>query len=229
MCTKRGIVKKTALEQYSNVRQNGIIAINIVEGDDLLDVKLTDGNSNIIIGISNGKAIRFHEQKVRPVGRNSIGVQGVDFDGENDRVVGMVATSNPEATLLVVSEKGYGKRTDLEDYRITNRGGKGVTSLKVTEKTGEMVAIIDAQDNQDLIIMTKNGIVIRTPIAAMRVMGRATQGVRLIRLNETDEIASITTVESVGGEEIVATMPLESETDTTDTAIDTTPDAPITE
>jgi len=197
MCTKRGIVKKTELSEYANVRQNGIIAINIAEGDDLFDVQLTDGNCNVIIGINNGLAIRFDEEKVRPMGRGATGVIGVDFDPETARVVGMVTTSNPNATILVVSQNGYGKRTDLEDYRLTNRGGKGVTTLKVTEKTGELTGIVDADDNADLMIITKNGIVIRMPMSSISIIGRATQGVRLIRLNEGDEIASIAKIDVV--------------------------------
>ncbi|MCS7003976.1 MAG: DNA gyrase subunit A [Cytophagales bacterium] len=197
MCTKKGIVKKTELSEYANIRQSGIIAIHIAENDELYDAQLTDGKCNVIIGISNGMAIRFDEEKVRPMGRNATGVIGVDFDVEKDRIIGMVTTSNPHATILVVSQKGYGKRTELEDYRLTNRGGKGVTTLKVTEKTGELAGILVADDSSDLMIITKNGIAIRMPMASISVIGRATQGVRLIRLNEGDEIASVTRIEAV--------------------------------
>lgn len=211
MATEQGTIKKTLLEEYSRPRQNGINAINIVEGDRLLDVKLTTGKSEIIMALRSGRAIRFNEEKVRAVGRNSIGVRGVTLEEEDatDKVVGLVTIDNPkETTLLVVSEKGYGKRTyivDPEDgedvYRVTNRGGKGVKTLNITEKTGKIVALMDITDNDDLMIINKSGITIRMKAADLRVMGRNTQGVRLIKLSETDEISSIAKIERMEGEE----------------------------
>jgi DNA gyrase subunit A len=210
MCTEKGTIKKTLLEEYSRPRQNGINAINIVEGDKLLDVKLTNGNCEIIMALRCGRAIRFHESTVRAVGRNSIGVRGVTLDQDpNDKVVGLVTLPNPkEATLLVVSEKGYGKRTYLVDpedgedvYRITNRGGKGVKTLNVTDKTGHLVALMDVTDNDDLMIINKSGITIRMAVSDLRVIGRVSQGVRLIKLNETDAISSIAKIEKMEGEE----------------------------
>jgi len=208
MCTKRGTIKKTSLEAYSRPRANGINAININEGDQLLEACLTDGNSEILMGLRSGRAIRFNESTVRPMGRTATGVRGVTLAGENDEVVGMISVNNKEVTVLVVSEKGYGKRTDIDDYRVTNRGGKGVKTLNVTEKTGQLVAIKDVTDTDDLMIINKSGIVIRIAVSLLRVMGRATQGVRLINLKESDQIASITKVdhddeENNEGEEIV--------------------------
>lgn len=209
MATEQGTIKKTLLEEYSRPRQNGINAINIVEGDRLLDVKLTTGKSEIIMALRSGRAIRFSEDAVRAVGRNSIGVRGVTLENEEDRVVGLVTVNEPkETTLLVVSEKGYGKRTfivDPEDgedvYRVTNRGGKGVKTLNITEKTGKIVAMMDITDNDDLMIINKSGITIRMKASNLRVMGRATQGVRLIKLSETDEISSIAKIEKMEGDE----------------------------
>ncbi|PPL00132.1 DNA gyrase subunit A [Parapedobacter indicus] len=195
MCTKRGTIKKTSLEAYSRPRANGINAININEGDQLLEACLTDGNSEIVMALRSGRAIRFNESTVRPMGRTATGVRGVTLAGPNDEVVGMISVNNSEITVLVVSEKGYGKRTDIEDYRVTNRGGKGVKTINVTEKTGELVAIKDVTDNDDLMIINKSGIVIRIAVSELRVMGRATQGVRLISLKGDDEIASVTKVE----------------------------------
>ena len=195
MCTKRGTIKKTSLEAYSRPRANGINAININEGDQLLEACLTDGNSEIVMALRSGRAIRFNESTVRPMGRTATGVRGVTLAGPNDEVVGMISVNNSEVTVLVVSEKGYGKRTDIEDYRVTNRGGKGVKTINVTEKTGNLVAIKDVTDNDDLMIINKSGIVIRIAISELRVMGRATQGVRLISLKGDDEIASVTKVE----------------------------------
>ena len=195
MCTKKGVVKKTFLEAYSRPRQNGINAINIKDGDQLLEAKLTAGISDIMIAIKSGKAIRFHENKVRTVGRNSQGVKGISI-AENDEVVGMVCVENEEEDILVVSEKGYGKRSKIIDYRITNRGGKGVKTINITEKTGKLIAIKGVIETDDLMIITKNGITIRLAVSDMRVMGRATQGVRLMHLKENDEIASITYVEA---------------------------------
>jgi DNA gyrase subunit A len=196
MCTKNGIIKKTTVEAYSRPRANGINAISIREGDELLEAKLTNGNSEVILAKKSGKAIRFNESKVRPMGRNASGVMGVRLENDQDEVVGMICVS-PEVegtSILVVSEKGYGKRSDLEDYRITGRGGKGVKTLNVTDKTGKLVSIKDVTDNDDLMIINKSGITIRMSVVDLRVMGRATQGVRLIKMRETDEIASVAKV-----------------------------------
>ncbi|WP_262248009.1 DNA gyrase subunit A [Parapedobacter soli] len=202
MCTKRGTIKKTSLEAYSRPRANGINAININEGDQLLEACLTDGNSEIVMALKSGRAIRFNESTVRPMGRTATGVRGITLAGPDDEVVGMISVNNSDVTVLVVSEKGYGKRTDIEDYRVTNRGGKGVKTINVTEKTGKLVAIKGVTDNDDLMIINKSGIVIRIAVDELRVMGRATQGVRLITLNDDDEIASITKVEREEEDEI---------------------------
>ena len=203
MCTKRGTIKKTSLEAYSRPRANGINAININEGDQLLEACLTDGNSEIVMALKSGRAIRFNESTVRPMGRTATGVRGISLTGPDDEVVGMISVNNYETTVLVVSEKGYGKRTDIEDYRVTNRGGKGVKTINVTDKTGKLVAIKDVTDNDDLMIINKSGIVIRIAANELRVMGRATQGVRLISLKGDDEIASITKVEREEEDEFV--------------------------
>ncbi len=195
MCTKKGTIKKTSLEAYSRPRANGINAININEGDQLLEACMTDGKSEIVMALRSGRAIRFNESKVRPMGRNATGVRGVTLASEKDEVIGMISINNPEITVLVVSEKGYGKRTDIDDYRVTNRGGKGVKTINVTEKTGELVAIKDVTDTDDLMIINKSGIVIRIGVGDLRVMGRATQGVRLITFKGDDSIASIAKVE----------------------------------
>ncbi len=195
MCTKKGIIKKTSLEAYSRVRSNGINAININEGDQLLEAKLTNGSSEILMALRSGRAIRFNESKVRPMGRTATGVRGIYLDTNNDEVVGMISVNDPETTVLVVSEKGYGKRTDIEDYRVTNRGGKGVRTLNITEKTGLLVAIKDVTDKDDLMIINRSGIIIRIAMNNLRSVGRATQGVRLISLKEGDAIASVATIE----------------------------------
>ena len=195
MCTKKGTIKKTSLEAYSRPRANGINAININEGDQLLEACMTTGESEIVMALRSGRAIRFNESTVRPMGRTATGVRGITLANAKDEVVGMISINNPEVTVLVVSENGYGKRTDIEDYRITNRGGKGVKTINVTEKTGELVAIKDVTDNDDLMIINKSGIVIRIGLSDLRVMGRATQGVRLITFKGNDSIASITKVE----------------------------------
>ncbi|WP_214226494.1 DNA gyrase subunit A [Pedobacter sp. B4-66] len=195
MCTKKGTIKKTSLEAYSRPRVNGINAININEGDQLLEASLTTGTSEIVMALRSGRAIRFNEEKVRPMGRTATGVRGVTLAHENDEVVGMIAVNDPGATVLVVSEKGYGKRTDIEDYRVTNRGGKGVKTINVTEKTGTLVAIKNVTDADDLMIINKSGIVIRIVVSELRVMGRATQGVRLINLKGNDEIASVARID----------------------------------
>uniref|UniRef100_UPI0040486B86 DNA gyrase subunit A n=1 Tax=Roseivirga sp. TaxID=1964215 RepID=UPI0040486B86 len=191
MCTEQGTIKKTSLEAYSRPRTNGINAITINEGDRLLEVKFTNGDNHIIIGAKSGRAIHFHESDVRPMGRNAAGVRAVRLANAEDRVIGMVCVSREEANLLVVSEKGYGKRSLIDDYRITKRGGKGVKTINITEKTGNLVAIKEVVDSDDLMIINKSGITIRISVESMRVMGRATQGVKLIRLNEGDEISSV--------------------------------------
>ena len=193
-CTKNGIIKKTTLRAYSNVRQGGVNAIEIREGDTLVQVSMTDGKSEIVLATKEGKAIRFNETKVRAVGRVASGVIGVDLaeDGSNE-VIGMITVNpdNKEETIMVLSEKGYGKRTDLEDYRVTNRGGKGVNTLKITEKTGNLVGIQNVTDNDHVMIINKSGVAIRIAVDSLRVMGRATQGVRLIKLDSKDSIAAI--------------------------------------
>ncbi len=195
MCTKKGTIKKTSLEAYSRPRVNGINAININEGDQLLEATLTTGTSEIVMALRSGRAIRFNESTVRPMGRTATGVRGVTLAHDKDEVVGMIAIDDPSATVLVVSEKGYGKRTDIDDYRVTNRGGKGVKTINVTEKTGALVAIKNVTDADDLMIINKSGIVIRIVVSELRVMGRATQGVRLITLKGNDEIASVAKIE----------------------------------
>ncbi|MBR9855478.1 MAG: DNA gyrase subunit A [Algicola sp.] len=194
MATKKGTVKKTSLEQYSRPRQNGINAITIKDGDELLEAKLTTGTSQIFLGLKSGKAIRFEESKTRPMGRNASGVRGVTLADDNDEVVGMVSVHNFEDDILVVSERGYGKRSNIDDYRITNRGGKGVKTISITEKTGGLVAIKNVTDTDDLMIINKSGIAIRMGVEDLRVMGRATQGVRLINLKDNDSIAAVAKV-----------------------------------
>src|SRR5258708_500386 len=203
MCTRKGTIKKTSLEAYSRPRANGINAININEGDSLLEANLTSGTSEIVMALKSGRAIRFNEAKVRPMGRTATGVRGITLENEEDEVVGMISIDNPETTVLVVSEKGYGKRTDIDDYRVTNRGGKGVKTLNVTDKTGKLVAIKGVTDNEDLMIINKSGIIIRIAISELRTMGRATQGVRLITLKGDDEIASVAKIEHDDSEDEV--------------------------
>ena len=202
--TKRGIIKKTSLEAYSRPRANGVNAIIIREGDQLIGVELTNGNSEVLLANRNGRAIRFPENKVREMGRMSTGVRGMTLDGDEDEVVGMICM-NADTTnnVMVISEKGYGKRSPLEDYRVTNRGGKGVKTINVTEKTGKLVAIDAVNDDNDLVIINKSGITLRIKVADIRVQGRATQGVRLINLEKrNDEIASVCCVDSDPEEEI---------------------------
>jgi DNA gyrase subunit A len=195
MCSKKGVIKKTTLEAYSRPRSNGINAITIREGDELLEAKLTDGNMEIIMAKRSGKAIRFNESLVRPMGRTAAGVRGVKLEHDKDEVVGMVCASpSTDETILVVSEKGYGKRTAVEDYRITGRGGKGVKTLSITEKTGDLVSIKLVEEDDELMIINRSGIAIRLSLDNVRVMGRATQGVRLIKLKGTDIIASVAKV-----------------------------------
>jgi len=194
MATKKGQVKKTSLEQYSRPRTNGINAITVRENDELLEAKLTNGNSHIVLAVRSGKAIRFEESKTRPMGRGASGVRGVKLANDKDEVVGMVSVNNMDANILVVSENGYGKRSNLEDYRVTNRGGKGVKTISITEKTGELVSIKTVSDLDDLMIINKSGIAIRMEVVSLRVMGRATQGVRLINLKGNDTIAAVAKV-----------------------------------
>jgi len=198
MCTEDGTIKKTLLEAYSRPRANGIAAITINEGDRLLDVALTNGDNQIIIASKEGKAVRFHESRVRPMGRTAAGVKGIELgdEGTTNKAIGMLCVSNLEKQLMVVSENGYGKRSQIEDYRETNRGAKGVTTLNITEKVGNLVAIKEVSDSDDLMIINKSGIAIRMSVTEIRVAGRNTQGVRLIKLNDGDEISSVTRIES---------------------------------
>lgn len=201
MATKKGIIKKTTLEQYSRPRTNGIIALNIREDDQLVNVKMTNGNQHIVIAAKSGRAIHFHESAVRAMGRTATGVKAIKLNDDKDYVIGMVCASDDKATLLVVSENGYGKRSYLEEYRITNRGGKGVKAMNVTEKTGALVAIKEVDDSDDLMIINKSGIIIRISMDTLRVMGRATQGVKLIRVGADDQISSVEKI-SIEEEEI---------------------------
>ncbi len=194
MATKKGQVKKTSLEKYSRPRANGINAITIREGDELLHAKLTNGNSQIFLAVKSGKAIRFEEGKTRPMGRNASGVRGIRLANENDELVGMVSVNDMDTNILVVSQNGFGKRSNLEDYRITNRGGKGVKTISITEKTGDLVTIKNVTDLDDLMIINKSGIAIRIAVSDLRVMGRATQGVKLINIKENDSIAAVAKV-----------------------------------
>ena len=194
MATKLGQVKKTSLEQYSRPRSNGINAITIKDGDELLEAKLTNGNSQIMLAVQSGKAIRFEESKTRPMGRNASGVRGIRLKDKNDEVVGMISVNDMDANILVVSENGFGKRSSLEDYRLTNRGGKGVKTISITEKTGKLVSLKSVSDNDDLMIINKSGIAIRMQVEDLRVMGRATQGVKVISLKDGDSIAAVAKV-----------------------------------
>jgi len=222
MATKNGVVKKTSLEAYSRPRQNGINAITIKDGDQLLEAKLTNGNSEIILAKKSGKAIRFSEEKVRAVGRTSQGVKGVTLEGKDDEVIGMVCINDPSVNVLVVSEKGYGKRSEVGEYRITNRGGKGVKTLNVTEKTGALIAIKYVTDDNDLMIINRSGLTIRMSVSDLRVMGRATQGVRLINLKGDDAIAAVAKVEiSEDAEDLTEDLNEENE-NTADTGTEPT-------
>lgn len=224
-CTRNGIIKKTKLEAYSRPRQNGVNAINIVEGDQLIEVRLTDGNSHLVLANRNGRAITFHESTVREMGRVATGVRGMrlDEDGQ-DAVIGMIVVNNfQEDTIMVISEQGYGKRSIAEDYRITNRGGKGVATMKITDKTGKVVAIKNVSDDNDLVIINKSGITLRMKVADVRVMGRATQGVRIINLEKrNDEIASVCKVLSATDEVENVTDETVAENVTTNGAVDNT-------
>ena len=194
MCTKKGQVKKTSLEQYSRPRSNGINAITIKDEDELLEAKLTTGNSQVLIAVKSGKCIRFEEGKTRPMGRNASGVRGIRLKDPSDEVIGMISVNDMDSDILVVSENGYGKRSSLEDYRITNRGGKGVKTISITEKTGDLVSIKNVSDGDDLMIINKSGIAIRMEVSDLRVMGRATQGVKLINIKDNDSIAAVAKV-----------------------------------
>jgi DNA gyrase subunit A len=222
LCTKKGIIKKTCLEEFSRPRVNGVNAITINEGDELLAARLTDGNNEVMMAVKSGRAIRFPEEKVRPTGRGAIGVAGIEVDDETDEVVGLVCVSreDKDRTILVVSQQGYGKRTPIDDYRITNRGGKGVKTINVTEKTGSLVGLMDVLEKEDLIITCKSGVTIRTSIADIREAGRATQGVKLIRLDENDEIAATSKIEEQDVPEEGEIAEIESVTDDTSTKSD---------
>jgi DNA gyrase subunit A len=195
LCTSKGTIKKTSLEAYSRPRQNGINAITIREDDHLLEAKMTNDSSEVIMALKSGRAIRFNESTVRPMGRNATGVRGVRLASDDDEVVGMICLENDQYEILVVSENGYGKRSALEDYRVTNRGGKGVKTMNITEKTGNLIAIKNVTDKDDLMIINKSGVLIRLGVAELRIVGRATQGVRLINIREGDAIAAVTKVE----------------------------------
>jgi len=196
LCTKKGIIKKTSLEAYSRPRQNGVIAITIKDGDQLLEASLTDGQSHLLLATKGGKAIRFPEQLVRPIGRTASGVRGISI-GKGDEVIGMVCVNKDEETeILVVSEKGFGKRSVFDDYPVTNRGGKGVKTINITEKTGKLIAVKGVNDNDDLMIINRSGITIRLSVSQIRLSARATQGVKLISLRNGDSIASVDKVET---------------------------------
>jgi DNA gyrase subunit A len=194
LCSTKGIIKKTSLEAYSRPRTNGVNAITVREGDELLEARMTNGNHQIMMAVKSGRAIRFPEAGVRPMGRTASGVRGIRLADENDFVIGMITVENKEKDVLVVSEKGYGKRSDIDGYRVTHRGGKGVKTINITDKTGSLIALKDVTDNHDLMIITQYGNILRSPVRALRVMGRATQGVRLINLKEVDSIASVAIV-----------------------------------
>jgi DNA gyrase subunit A len=221
LCTKKGVIKKTALAEFSRPRSTGVNAITIIEGDQLLEAKLTSGNCEVMMAVNSGRAIRFPEAKVRPTGRGAIGVAGIEAESDNEEVVGMICV-NPETdkdrTVLVVSEKGYGKRTAVDEYRITNRGGKGVKTINVTEKTGKLVGVLDVTEKEDLMITCKSGVTIRMKVADISELGRATQGVKLIRIDEGDEIAAITKLD-VEEEVIEAVEETNEGADITDTTI----------
>lgn len=194
MVTKKGQVKKTSLEKYSRPRVNGVAGITIREDDELLEAKLTTGESQVLVAVKSGKLVRFEESKTRPMGRTASGVRGITLKDDTDEVIGMVTVNDQNSEILVVSEKGYGKRSSLDDYRITNRGGKGVKTLNITEKTGALVSINNVTDADDLMIINRSGLTIRMAVEDLRVMGRATQGVRLINIKGNDSIAAVTKV-----------------------------------
>jgi DNA gyrase subunit A len=204
LATKKGIIKKTTLEAYSRPRQNGVNAITIKEGDRLLEARLTDGNSEMMLAVRSGKAIRFNENIVRPIGRTASGVRGIKLGNEKDEVIGMVCVNNGNEDILVISENGYGKRSKIDDYRITNRGGKGVKTINITQKTGNLIAMKSVSDENHLMIITQNGLTIRLAVSGISILGRATQGVRVINLKEGDRIASVArvTIEETDDENI---------------------------
>ena len=216
MCTKKGVIKKTSLEQYSRPRTNGINAITIREGDQLLEAKMTTGNSQIMMAVKSGKSIRFEEEKVRAMGRTAAGVRGIRLANDKDEVVGMICIDNFESSVLVVSENGYGKRSNVEDYRITNRGGKGVKTINITEKTGGLIALKNVTDADDLMVINKSGITIRIGVDTLRVMGRATQGVKIIRLKDEDSIASVAKVSKFEEEVVDETVEASNENSETE-------------
>jgi DNA gyrase subunit A len=232
MCTKNGVIKKTSLEAYSRPRANGINAITVRDGDELLEAKLTNGTNEIVLATREGRAIRFNEQTVRPMGRNASGVRGVTLTSKTDAVIGMICVEDVYSTVMVVSEKGYGKRTFLNDpedqepiYRITNRGGKGVKTLNITDKTGALLSIKNVTDEEDLMIITKSGVTIRMHIDSIRTMGRAAQGVRLINLKGNAEIAAVARVprsdeEDEEGEFDETNMPLNDASEENGTTIE---------
>jgi DNA gyrase subunit A len=195
LCTKKGTIKKTSLEAYSRPRQNGVNAITIRENDQLIEARLTNGNNEIMLAVRSGKAIRFHEDQARAIGRTASGVRGIKLANENDELVGMVCVGQESQDILVVSENGFGKRSKIDDYRVTHRGGKGVKTINITEKTGSLVTIKSVFDNDDLMIITQAGLIIRVPVSTIRMTGRAAQGVKLINLREDDSIASVARVE----------------------------------
>lgn len=201
LCTKKGIIKKTSLEAYSNPRSKGIIALTIRDDDELLEARLTNGKDEVMMAVKSGRCIRFNEQSVRPMGRGASGVKAISLDAENDEVVGMICVEDMSRNIMVVSENGYGKRSEIEEYRITNRGGKGVKTINITEKTGNLIAIKDVTDEDDLMIMNRSGLTIRLAVNTVRVMGRATQGVKLIELKKNDVIAAVTRVQHEEEEE----------------------------
>lgn len=215
LCTKKGVIKKTTLADFSRPRANGVNAITILEGDELLDAMLTDGNCEIMMALKSGRAIRFAESRVRATGRGAIGVGGIDVDSSNDEVIGMICVEQGDIkkTVLVVSEKGFGKRTHIDEYRVTNRGGKGVKTINITEKTGSLIGILDVLEKEDLLITCKSGIILRTSVSNIKESGRATQGVKLIRIDEGDAIAAISKVdEAIKAEEEISEIKPEEET-----------------
>jgi DNA gyrase subunit A len=228
MCSQKGTIKKTSLEAYSRPRQNGINAITVKEGDMLLEAHLTSGKDEILIASRKGKLVRFNEEKVRPMGRNASGVRGIRLASEDDEVIGMIAAKSNDTNILVVSENGYGKRSEIEAYRVTNRGAKGVKTLNITEKTGSLIAIKDVTDNDDIMIINKSGLTIRIRVSDLRVMGRATQGVRLIKFKSTDAIAAVAKVETddeeeaaiIDGEELIDNTPVDDDADDADDGAD---------
>ena len=222
MCTKNGTIKKTLLDAYSNPRVTGINAITINEGDQLLEVLLTNGQAEIVMALKSGRAIRFNESTVRPMGRTAAGVRGITLGGATDEVIGMIGINDPATTVLVVSEKGYGKRSDIDDYRVTNRGGKGVKTIDITDKTGNLIGIKAVNETDQLMIINKSGLTIRMEVVDLRVMGRATQGVRLIKLNEDDEIASLAKIAEVKEDELAIGEDIDTSSNESNEPIDNT-------